>query len=85
MSMARAGLEKARSSKEDQNKVVLKAKEVASTLLAPGRQAIHLLAGHGVLFPPCKEVSKSLAVRVSSPSWDMGSHLHTAYSDADQA
>jgi hypothetical protein len=24
-------------------------------------------------------------VRVSSPPWDMRSHLHTAYSDADQA
>jgi hypothetical protein len=70
MSKARGDLEKAKASKEDRNNVVSKANEVASTLLAPGRHAVHLLAGHGVLFPPCKDVSKALAVRVSSSPSD---------------
>jgi hypothetical protein len=74
MSKARGDLEKAKASKEDRNNVVLKANEVASTLLAPGRQAVRLLAGHGVLFPPCKEVSKALAVRISSSPLDTPSY-----------
>src|SRR6266850_561246 len=85
MSKARGDLEKAKASKEDRNNVVSKANEVASTLLAPGRQAVHLLAGHGVLFPPCKEVSKALAVRVSSSPSDTPSYPYIAYADADQA
>ena len=63
MSAARADLEKAKASKEDRNKVVPRANEVAAALLAPSRQVVQLLAGHGVLFPPCKQVSKSLSVR----------------------
>jgi hypothetical protein len=65
MSTARPDLEKAKASKEDRNQVVDKAKEVASALLTPSYHVVHLLAGHGVLFPPCKQVSKALAVRVS--------------------
>jgi len=64
MSMARADLERAKVSKEDRNAVVSMANEVAAALLAPSRQVVHLLAGHGVLFPPCKQVSKSLSVRI---------------------
>src|SRR5947208_13252609 len=66
MSAARADLERAKASKEDRNKVVLMANQVAAALLAPGRQVVQLLAGHGVLFPPCKQVSKTLSVRVST-------------------
>ena len=62
MTAARADIEKAKVSKEDRNKVVSKANEVAAALLAPGRHVVNLLAGHGVLFPPCKQVSKSLSV-----------------------
>jgi len=75
MSMARADLEKARASKEDRNKVVSRANEVAAALLAPSRQVVQLLAGHGVLFPPCKQLSKSLSVRASTsfdpPTYDL--------------
>lgn len=66
MSAARADLERAMASKDDRNKVVLMANQVAAALLAPGRQVVQLLAGHGVLFPPCKQVSKSLSVRTST-------------------
>jgi hypothetical protein len=65
MSMGRADLKRTKASKEYQNTVVFMANEVAAALLAPSRQVVHLLAGHGVLFPPCKQVSKSLSVRIS--------------------
>ena len=66
MSAARADLERAKASKEDRNKVVLMANQVAAALLAPSRQVVQLLAGHGVLFPPCQQVSKALSVRAST-------------------
>ena len=63
--MARANVEMAKSSKEDRNKVVAKASEVVGPLLAPSRHVVNLLSGLGALFPPCKQVSHSLAVSVS--------------------
>jgi hypothetical protein len=68
MSVARANIEKANSSKEDRNKAVAKAGEVVGpALLAPSRHVIKLLRGlGGTLFLPCKQVSSSLAVSVSS-------------------
>jgi hypothetical protein len=58
----------AKSSKEDRNKAVAKAGEVVGpALLAPSRHVIKLLRGlGGTLFPPCKQVSSSLAVSFSS-------------------
>jgi hypothetical protein len=66
MSRARAHVEKAKASKGGRDKVVSKASEVSRSLLGPSRHVVNLLAGHGALFPPCKQVSKSLAVRISS-------------------
>jgi hypothetical protein len=65
MSVARANVEMAKSSKEDRNKVIAKASEVVGPLLAPGRHVVKLLSGLGALFPPCKQVSSALAVSVS--------------------
>ena len=77
MSAARADLERAKASKEDRNKVILLANQVAAALLAPSRQVVQLLAGHGVLFPPCKQVSKALSVRVSTSFFISDSRSHT--------
>jgi hypothetical protein len=66
MSKARATVEKAKVSKGGRDKVVSKASAISSSLLAPSRQVVKMLAGHGALFPPCKQVSKSLAVSISS-------------------
>ena len=66
MSAARPNLELAKSSKEHQNKVVAKANEVVGTLFTPSHHVVHLLRGLGPLFPPCKQVSSTLAVSVSS-------------------
>jgi hypothetical protein len=66
MSTARADVEKAKVSKADQNKVVSKASETVGALLAPGRHIVNFLGGLSALFPPCKQVSNALAVRVSS-------------------
>ena len=85
MSMARADLEKARASKEDRNKVVPRANGVAAALMAPSLQVVQLLAGHGVLFPPCKQVSKSLSVRGSNsfdPRYTVSPTPHAACSGA---
>lgn len=66
MSVARANVEMAQSSK-DRNKAVAKAaKVVGPALLAPGRHVVKLLSGLSALFLPCKPVSKALAVSVSS-------------------
>ena len=67
MSKARATVEKAKGSKRGQNMVVSKASGISGSLLAPSRQVVKLLAGHGAVFPPCKKVSKSLTVCI--PSW----------------
>ena len=86
MSKARATVEKAKSSKRGQNMVVSKASGISSSLLAPSRHVAKLLAGHGAVFPPCKKVSKSLAV--STPSWafrEATSHSHTTYAVTNQA
>jgi hypothetical protein len=66
MSVARADVESAKSSKKDQNKVVAKANQVVGALLTPGRYVVNLLSELGALFPPCKQVSSTLAVSVSS-------------------
>lgn len=63
--MGRADVETAKSSKEDKNKVVAKASENATSLLAPSRFVVKLLSGLGIFFPPCKLVSIALAVSVS--------------------
>jgi len=65
MSMARANVEMAKSSNANRNKVVAKASEVVGSLLAPSRHVVDLLSGLGALYPPCKQVSNSLAVSVS--------------------
>ncbi len=65
MSVARANVESAKSSKEDRNKVVAKANEVVGALLTPSRHVANLLSGLSALFPPCKPVSSTLAVSVS--------------------
>jgi hypothetical protein len=67
MSVARANVESAKSSKEDQNKVVAKANQVVGALLTPSRHVVNLLSELGALFPPCKQVSSTLAV--SDTSW----------------
>jgi len=72
MSTARPKIEKAKTSKEDRNNVVSKGSEVVGALLAPGRQVVDFLGALGSLFPPCKQVSNALAVRVSA-----------SYSDSD--
>lgn len=64
--MGRADVEKAKSSKEDKNKVVAKASENAASLLGPSRYVVKLLSVLGVFYPPCKLVSIALAVSVSS-------------------
>ena len=73
MSMARANVEMAKSSHANRNKVVAKASEVVGPLLAPSRHVVDLLSGLGALYPPCKQVSNSLAVSVpcylSDPHW----------------
>ncbi|KAH9994637.1 hypothetical protein BJV77DRAFT_293127 [Russula vinacea] len=61
MSMARANIQTAKSSKEDRNKVVTKANEVVGALLIPSRHAVGLLSGLGALFSPFKQVSSALA------------------------
>ena len=66
MSVVRPNVESAISSKEDRNKVVAKANEVVGALLTPSRHVVNLLRGLGALFPPCKQVSSTLAVSVSS-------------------
>jgi len=62
MSKARATVEKAKGSKRGQNMVVFRASGISTSLLAPSRQVVKLLAEHGAVFPPCKQLSKSLAV-----------------------
>ena len=64
MSKARAGVEKARASKENRQKVVSKASEIVNALLEPASQVANLLDGIGALFPPCKVASNTLAVRI---------------------
>ncbi len=71
MSVARAKGEKAKSSKKDQNKVVAKANGVVGALLAPSRHVVSLLNGLGAKFPPCKQVSSTLAVSVFSRFSDL--------------
>jgi hypothetical protein len=67
MSVARANVESAESSKKDRNKAVTKASEVLGPLLlAPSRHVVKLLSGLGALSPSCKQVSSTLAVSVSS-------------------
>ena len=66
MSMARANIEMARSSK-DRNKALAKAGgELVGPLLAPGRHVVKLLCGLGALFLPCKQVGNALSVSVPS-------------------
>jgi hypothetical protein len=65
MATTRANVQTAQSSKEDRNKVVAKANEVVDALLAPSRHVVNLLSALGALFPPCKLVSSTLAVRLS--------------------
>ena len=80
MSTARANVQAAKSSKEDQNKVVAKANEVVGALLTPSRHVASLLSGLGALFPPCKQVGNSLAVRISF--WLLDPTVsHTLYLD----
>lgn len=69
MSKARANVEKTKASKGGRGNVVSKASAISSSLLAPSRQVAKMLAGHGALFPPCKQVSKSLAVSISSRAY----------------
>jgi hypothetical protein len=64
MSMTRANVETAKSSKEDRNKVVSKASEVVGALLTPGRHVVGLLSGLGALFSPFKPVSSALAALI---------------------
>jgi hypothetical protein len=89
MSIARADIEKAKASKEDRNTAVFKANNVAVALLAPSRHVVQLLAGHGVLFPPCKQVSNSLSVRISSsfltPRYTISPTPHAVCSGAVKA
>jgi hypothetical protein len=85
MSMARANVQMAKSSKEDQNKVVAKAGEVAGALLGPGRHVVGLLSGLGALFPPCKQVSSALAVSVSSRLSDPCAHTPSTWTGTNQA
>lgn len=85
MSTARANVEAAKSSKEDQNKVVAKANEVAGALLAPSRHVASLLNGLGALFPPCKQVGNSLAVRVSFRLFDPTISSYLLWAGANQA
>ena len=66
MSMARADIQTAKSSKYGRNKVVAKANVVVGALLTPGRHVVVFLSGLGVLFSPFKQVSSALAVGVSS-------------------
>jgi hypothetical protein len=65
MSVARATIEVA-SSKEDRKKAVARAGKVVGPLLVPSRHVVKLLSGLDALFPLCKQVSKTLAVSVSS-------------------
>lgn len=76
MSTTRANVQTVKSSKEDQNKVVAKANEVVGALLVPSRHVVNFLGGLGALFPPCKQVGNSLAVRVSSRLYDPRSYTH---------
>jgi len=66
MSKARTSVEKARTSKENRQKVVSKASEIVNALLEPASQVANLLDGIGALFPPCKIASNTLAVRAIS-------------------
>ena len=68
MSKARAGVEKAQTSKENRNKVVSKASEIVNALLEPASQVANLLDGLGGIFPPCKVASNTLAVRAFFPA-----------------
>jgi uncharacterized coiled-coil DUF342 family protein len=63
MSKTRASVEKARSSKENRQKLVSKASEIVNALLEPASQVANLLDGISALFPPCKVASNTLAVR----------------------
>jgi hypothetical protein len=78
MSTARPDIEKAKASKDDRNQVISKANDVASALLVPSRQVVHLLAGHGSLFPPLKQVGNAFSVRITSLSPYTRSHSHNA-------
>jgi len=71
MSTARPKIEKAKASKEDRNNVVSKASEVVGALLAPGRQVVDFLGALGPVFPPCKQVSNTLAVCVFASYSDL--------------
>ena len=67
MSEARSHIDNARFSKEGRIRAVAMASGiVVDPLLAPSRHVVDLLSGLSVLFPPCKQVSSTLAVRVSS-------------------
>lgn len=83
MSTTRANVQAAKSSKEDQNKAVAKANDVVGALLAPSRHAASLLSGLGALFPPCKQLGNSLAVRISF--WHLDPPIsHALYRDLDR-
>jgi hypothetical protein len=69
MSKARTSVEKARTSKENRQKVISKASEIVNALLEPASQVANLLDGIGALFPPCKVASNTLAVRVISATF----------------
>jgi len=68
MSKARTGVEKARVSKENRNRVVSKASEIVHALLEPASQVANLLDGIGAMIPPCKVASNILAVCAVSPT-----------------
>jgi hypothetical protein len=66
MSVTRAKVEKAKSSKKGQNEVVAKANRVVGPLLKPSRHVLSLLSGLGAKYPPCKQLGSIFAVSVSS-------------------
>jgi hypothetical protein len=86
MATARANVQMAQASKEDRNKVVAKAGEVVEALLAPSRHVVNLLSALSALFPPCKLVSGTLAVRVFfSRLSDPRSHISSTWAGTNQA
>jgi hypothetical protein len=85
MSMTRANVETAKSSKEDRNKVVSKASEVVGALLTPGRHVVGLLSGLGALFSPFKPVSSALAVSIFSRPSNPRFHTPSIWTGTNQA
>ncbi|KLO11793.1 hypothetical protein SCHPADRAFT_891325 [Schizopora paradoxa] len=53
MSKAKPGIERAKASKENRNKVVAKASEVVNALLEPASKVADLLKFVGTFYPPC--------------------------------